>query len=467
MKILTLTLIRKWTICTSAAVIIPSFLFAQQYTPFRHQPELLVAKQQQSESRHKAGLEKLNGDYKKEITAEYQKRFEHIQKIYRSKQLVTDPVAVDYLDKLVNRIRSANPAIKTLPFAVHFSRAYWPNAVSYGEGTILFNISLFSRLQNESQAAFVLCHELAHYYLDHSNRSIREYVNTVNSAAFKEELKAIEKTTYLRNKRADELIKNLSYTNRRHGRMHETEADSLALEFLLPTGYDVREALSCLALLDSIDLEKHAGNLALKQQINFPGYPFRPRWTKLPSPSLSEAMMQKEEKQEAVSDSLKTHPDCKKRIEALRKRVQAIYQPSQQLFLVSHENFVLLADRFDAELVEYCLDAEETGRALYYALQLFHAQPDNVWLATTIGRCLNILFNAQRTHNLGNMIDPPGNKDNPEYDEYLRFLQHLRLDEIAAISYHFMQQQSSGFGNDETFKKVLAESRSIYNNPNQ
>lgn len=46
---------------------------------------------------------------------------------------------------------------------------------------ILLNMGLFYRLANESQAAFVICHQLAHLYLAHSERSINNYVQKIHS----------------------------------------------------------------------------------------------------------------------------------------------------------------------------------------------------------------------------------------------------------------------------------------------
>lgn len=439
----------------------------QEHLPFPHQDKVLLPLEAAYESRHQAVLSSLQEPYKKELSAEYQKRFEAVRKIYRTKQLVTDTQATAYLQRVADRILKANPKLQALQPVIHFSRAWWPNAVSYGEGTILFNISLFHRLQNEAQAAFVLSHELAHYYLDHSNRGIREYVQTVNDPAFRQQLKSIHRMEYQRNKSANELVKNLSYTSRRHSRDHESEADSLALVFLQPTGYDLRAALSCLALLDSIDAPKYAGQLALERQFHFDDYPFRQRWIRPRALSLSEARdAMGAGTPAAETDSLKTHPDCSQRISALHPAVEKEYRQGQRLFLEDPERFTALVNRFDLELVAYCLDAQETGRALYYALQLFHRQPDNAWLATTIGRCLNILYTAQKTHNLGNMVDLPGTSRNAEYETWLRFLQSVKLDELAAIGYHFMQQHKDRFGSDADYRKAMTENLAHYKSHN-
>ncbi len=451
----------------SCPAMLPQELSAQESLPFIHHEAAEETMLANFEKRHQWAIANLQDPYKKEITEQYQKRFEALGKIYRGKQLLTDTQATAYLQKLVDLILNANPKLKPLQPSIHFSRAWWPNAVSYGEGTIAFNISLFNRLQNEAQAAFVICHELAHLSLDHSNRNIRDYVQAVNSPEFQQQLKNINKSEYQRNKRTDELLRGLSFTDRRHSRTHEYEADSMALVLMQSTGYDLRESLSTLALLDSIDKEKHDGNLALKEQFHFADYPFRTRWTRAPSLTMSEARDAMVKQQQENTDSLKTHPDCSKRIAALKPAVDKGYKASQQLFLVSTDTFAVLTNRFDVELVAYCLDEEAYGRALYYALQLFREQPRNAWLATTIAGCLNKLYDAQKNHALGKVIDLPGSSRNKEYEEWLLFLQNVRLDELASVNYHFVKQQYPHFSSNANFKKEAEAARNNYRSHKQ
>ncbi len=85
------------------------------------------------------------------------------------------------MDALVAEIVKANPLLQKQNFNCYFSRSGVPNAVYIGEGIILFNMGLFKRLDNESQAVFILCHEIAHFYLQHGENSIRRYVAAINS----------------------------------------------------------------------------------------------------------------------------------------------------------------------------------------------------------------------------------------------------------------------------------------------
>ncbi|HEX2533611.1 MAG TPA: M48 family metalloprotease, partial [Chitinophagaceae bacterium] len=217
-------------------------------------------------------LKELPSTYKKELTGIYKERFSYVQAQFTEDRLLLHPALHGYLQQLLEVVLTANPELKPLAPRVVFHKSRVPNAVSVGEGTILFHIGLFSRLENEAQAAFVLCHELAHLYLDHGNKSIHQLVATLHSEEFKKQLKNIERSRYGQNSQIEALTKGLTFRSRRHSRAGELEADSLALQFLKRTGWDAREALGALALLEKADEDKHDVDLNLEQQFHFPGF---------------------------------------------------------------------------------------------------------------------------------------------------------------------------------------------------
>ena len=123
-------------------------------------------------------------DYKKI----YEDQFKSISDLLLTSRSVTAPDAHNYLQSLLRSIIIANPQLKDLNIRVLFSRDWWPNAYSLGDGTIVINAGLMIYLQNEAQLVFVLCHELAHYYLDHAGKAIRKYVDKINSEQFQNDL---------------------------------------------------------------------------------------------------------------------------------------------------------------------------------------------------------------------------------------------------------------------------------------
>ena len=173
-------------------------------------------------------------DYKKI----YEDHFTEIGKLWKSDRSVTAPAAHSYLQSVVQKIISSNAELKKTDARIVFSRDWWPNAYSMGEGTIAINAGLMVFLDNEAELVFVLCHELAHYYLDHTTKAIKKYVETVNSEAFQQELKRLAKTEFGVNKQLEELSKSFAFSSRRHNRENEAAADRLAFSFMKKTGYD-------------------------------------------------------------------------------------------------------------------------------------------------------------------------------------------------------------------------------------
>ncbi|MGN6401246.1 MAG: M48 family metalloprotease [Flavisolibacter sp.] len=411
--------------------------------------------------RYKQDIAGLNGANKKYISEIYKERYEQVKEKFANNEIITDEKATNYLNQLVQEILKTNPLLHSSDLRIVFSKAWWPNASSMGEGTILLNIGLFNRLQNESQAIFILCHELSHYYLNHGNNLIQRYVNTIHSKEFQKQLKSIQKSTYRQNQQAESLAKEITFTSRRHGREFEHAADSMAVELMKNTSYDLTEALNTLALLDSVDKDKYNTPLQLASHFNFTSYPFKESW--LRSDGLMFSIVT-DAKTKAEDDSLKTHPDCKIRIEKLVESVQKFNKPNSKKFIISEEAFTKLKQQFDFEILAYCFEANNVSKCLYYALEMASFFPDNLYLNTLIGKCLNTLYSYQKNHELAKIVDMPGPSQPAEYNTLLKMIQNLRLHDIAALSYYYLLQFQAGSNQDSDFISVLNTSKRNFNN---
>lgn len=420
-----------------------------------------------TEKRYKADVSGLSGKNKKYLEQLFKDRFENIKKMYDRKEIVTEAMANGYLQSLITEIIKSNQVLAALDTRVAFSRTWWPNASSMGEGTILFNIGLFYKLQNESQAAFVLCHELAHLFLNHSNNNINRYVNTVYSDEFQAELKKINKSQYQKNHQLDALTKSITFGNRRHSREHEAEADSLAVEWLKNTSFDVRESLTCLTLLDSIDGDKYNVTLPLNRVFNFQEYPFQEKWAKEEKSLFGSLAASSEEESKKERDSLKTHPECSLRVAKLKDRVQQYYKAGSRTFVVNEKQFRQLQNDFDYEVIDFCYRSDNVSRSLYYTIQMLETQPTNAYLITNTGRCINKLFTAQKNHTLSQVAEMPSPYNDKNYNNLLEFIQRVRLTDIGAFSYYFLQHHASGLMANEDFLAALIESKGNFNKPEE
>ena len=390
------------------------------------------------EDHYKAELASLPKENKKDFEEVYKQRWDNIKSVFDKKEIYKSSAAQQYLDALVAEIVKSNPLLQKQNFNCYFSRSGVPNAAYIGEGIILFNIGLFKRLDNESQAVFILCHEIAHFYLQHSENSIRRYVAAINSQAIQNELKKIKKTEYGKRQQVDDLVKGLTFTMRRHGRDHESEADSMAIEFMRHSRYDISEALTTLALLDSIDTDSLNMSTCLQKMFDAKEYPFQKKWL-----AREEGLLgghAKLKKDEPLADSLKTHPDCKLRIQFLEPLIKRYHAGNAQKDIVDKLKFLELKNTFSYEIIEFAFVSENYTKSLYYTLELLQSKTADPYLVVQVGKIFNGFYAAQKTHKLGKLIDLPSPYYPADYNLLLQFVQNLYLDNFSSISYHFLKQ---------------------------
>ena len=140
------------------------FVFAQgeQVYIFQRDDSLLKNKYYEQALRNNILLlNSLKDQYKKDYKEIYETRFKDVSVFLKSSRAVTSPEAHTYLLAVYNKITEGNTLLKDMDVRLVFSRDWWPNAYSTGEGTLTINAGLMVFLNSEAELAFVLCHELA------------------------------------------------------------------------------------------------------------------------------------------------------------------------------------------------------------------------------------------------------------------------------------------------------------------
>lgn len=397
-----------------------------------------------------AALDKEN---KKQYEEVYKDRFDMVKQLLESSRSITYSGAHNYLQQLLAKIINANPELKGLKIRLLFNRDWWPNAYSMGEGTLTVNAGLMIYLQNEAELVFVLCHELAHLYLNHGNKAIKKYIEKVNSDDFKEEIKRIYKKEYSVNAELDKLVKEFAFGTLRHSRDNEAEADRKALEFMEKTGFNCNAVVTCLNMLNSVDDSSFYKPLVTQDVFNFVSYPFKKSWIQKESSIFSEMKEADDGLAKAEKDSLKTHPDCLKRITLLKDKL--LQAPAGNDFIVSSEIFKKLKADFLLEINEATFKAEKITRNLYYSLQMLQNGSNISYAAFSVTRALNKIYAAQQNHSLGNITEKETRGYPADYNALLRMIDKLRLDEIAAICYHFASLYKKDAAAYPSFDKEL------------
>lgn len=408
------------------------------FTPADADVVLLKTLFSKFERQYRQDIASLPQGNKKELEELYKLRWGNIKEKFDDKEIFTSETAQQNLDKLISEIVDANPLLQKQQFNCYFSRSGVPNASYLGEGVILFNMGLFERLENESQAIFILCHEISHFILKHSENSIEDYVNTVNSKEIQQELHKIKSREYNKRQDLENLVKSLTFSTRRHSRNHESQADSMAIELMRNTSFNLYESLTTLALLDSIDTETFNTESCLEQIFDFKDYPFKDKWIAKEEGLLGGHAQLKEDS--TISDSLKTHPACKTRIKLLENPIRKFTSESKLKDVVDKTTFVKLKKDFGYEMIEYSFVTGNYTRSLYYTLRMIQHNSSDPYLVTQVGKIFNGLYTAQKNHTVSKISSLPSPWFPANYNLLLQFIQNLYREDIASISYHFLKQ---------------------------
>lgn len=369
-------------------------------------------------------------------------RTDYVAENFNNDFFIVDKRYTGYLQSILAAIYETNPQLpkETTVFA-HRSSA--SNAISFGEGTIAFTLGLLSNLETESQIAFVLCHELAHYHANHSNNKILSVAKLYNTKEFKKEARAVNKSEYGQYTRFVKLVSSLEISISKHGREKEFEADSIALIYFANASNDFRAPIRTLEILDSLDIDYATKPIDLSKHFDFPDYRFKEYWGEYDSQSIWHG------RNTDTPDSLRTHPSCERRIQALQRQISknSVRQSSKLIF--NRRNPLFEESQFEKIESQYHL--KDFGGSLFDALVLLEHYPRNAYLHAMVGKCLYQLYDHQKRHEFGKVLPLPDPRFGEPYDRLLTFLHSLRLSELAALTYHYMNVRIDDYYDDEDF----------------
>ena len=162
------------------------------YTPLSDNIQQKTASVGKVNEQYKAIFQSLPSEYKdkyKELYKDMQK--EKIKSITGDAYLFDDTIQ-QYFRGILTEINRGNPSIASPNLQFYVSRDYSPNALTSLDGSVAFNLSLLANCQNESQVAFIICHELAHKKLQHPARSVKKMFDVLYSKEGQNKMKEIK-----------------------------------------------------------------------------------------------------------------------------------------------------------------------------------------------------------------------------------------------------------------------------------
>ena len=297
------------------------------------------------------------------------------------------------------------------------------NAFATGQGMVFINTGLVAQIENEAQLAFILSHEIIHYYRNHAMEEI------VGKDGKK------KRTT---DKDRDELNEFL----RRHNRSHEmeNEADSLGVAmFYLKSPYDKEVAEGVFDVLQYSALP-------------FDDVPFDTTWFNTPYYRLMGCWLDTVAditSRDNYDDSRSTHPNILK-----RRRNSAVafdgYYGGDPFVMTTREEFEQIRYQARLECIRQELIYGEYSRAFYNTWLLLREKPDDVLLNRYLAQALYGVAMA-KIHNGTNSVTGDYNKIEGESQQVYYAMRRMTNEQAALTALHTIWQMHRRFPDNEVF----------------
>ncbi|MDC6365042.1 M48 family metallopeptidase [Muricauda sp. AC10] len=348
-------------------------------------------------------------------------------------EYVYDSPFNEKIEEIYEEIHTANPKVPK-DFQLLLSRNISLNAYCFANGTMVVNLGTLHYLETEDQLAAIICHEIAHNLLKHSENHILEGIQGRNAKGSRKEYRNLKRERYNRQKKAFEVLKEKLYNNSRKNRGQELEADSLGFVLLKNTRYKSSEMLKALELSLQFDTVKPADlDISVYKKIfDIPEQPFDEKW--LDKEDFSKYDYVFEEK--LSSDSISSHPEITERIERLKQTFLDLRTFHVDSVAVSgNTDYDELNLRARKELVPNLFYLKKYGFCVYLALyriqQNFMVDYHKKWLGNAFGE----IYKARKKYMANKYIDRIDPENQSEsYQQFINFMWNLRLEEIHKIA---------------------------------
>ncbi len=228
-------------------------------------------------------------------------------------------------------------------------KSHVPNAYTTHNGIVVVTVGLISRMENESQLAVILAHEIQHFVKNHSLKQYKEVKKTIADSRrnYGGDLESRLKKLY------------------RFSKEQEYEADQLGYEMLKKSKYDLSEGIFVFDMLKFTEYPFLETSMSLenfeKPQFKFPVTLYEDIQKQLKSAKEFDDKTDRDENDEETS----THPSLDKRIDQLKVLVDKKDYAGNQKFIVGEKEFKYIQKISRHELLVLYLKRADFGRSFY------------------------------------------------------------------------------------------------------
>ena len=331
---------------------------------------------------------------------------EYLRSVVMGGCLIYGTVLNDYVNTIADNLLKDDPSLRSqLHFYVY--RSAEVNACVLPSGTVLVNLGLLAQVSNESELAFVLAHEIAHYALKH---------------------KVYAENYYKRFDKSDGLDKWLELQNVL--RANESEADRTAIErYIKNSSYSYQSCMSVFDVLQYADLPFSEVEFT-RSYVETPCYHFPEKYfltTVSPVTNRDDRI-----------DTLNTHPNIAKRRAAARLQIARLSDEGRSAFVQPESLFDEVRTLARFACVESYMTQCRYDKAIYNAYVLQKQYPNHPFLDEAIAAAFYGLSVFKNSSVIPEDVVTPYKKVEGEMQQLCYFLTRLSRPELSTLALRFL-----------------------------
>ena len=403
------------------------------------------------EPSYKLGLK--DKDILKKINELSLERTKFFQELYDEKSLMYGDEMSVFVNDVLSYLISSNENLKSTKYIAFTVRDNDVNAFSLSEGILAVNTGLLSRINSWEELAFVMGHEIGHDYLNHAKEHVELVVGIEKDKKTQKDLKTASKKTSDRYSEIEKIYLNTLSKAMLSSRKNEISSDSVGYHFISNADIDLSKAISMLNILDSADYFVFKDSVDIITKLSTPNYSIDPKW--LINEDATSSWSRAKELY-LIPDSLKSHPDCGKRIEILNKNNFPNNFKANKDF---EERFESLKKGFAFESLITLMENEEYSTVLYNALNMQEIYPEDVFLNYIIAHALLEIASTMINQEFIKHTPFP-NKEYPYgFNVLLQFLHNLNSKKLLYIyqNYSIVHLSGNKIPEYDSFLKTIYE----------
>lgn len=357
-----------------------------------------------------------------------QSRFYNDIILHSGRVLFNDPMS-NYINKVAAVLLKNDPdLLNTVRF--YTLKSTVANAYCMDNGVILITTGLLAQLENESQLAYIIGHELTHYVKKHA---INQFLEATKMEKGKD--------VYSDFSYNEKIIAALYYSKE-----DEFEADKEAVnKYIANSNYSLKALESIFDVLQYSYLPF--------DDIAFDTTFFNTKYWSMPSEYWLAETKKVEVKEDNESDITSTHPNIKRRKLAMDDLMKKIPEENRQAYIVSETEFKKIQKIARFELSKlYLLDLNYAS-AIYNSYLLLRENPESKYLKSTIAYALYGISKYKNGKSITKVVRAPGKIEGKSQALYHMF-RKIKGEELNAISINYIWKLYIQYPNDPLLKEI-------------